>query len=392
MWQAADCRLYKRPAHLRTGRTAMAVPFLDLQAQYRPLRDEIQRALQEVLDTSTYILGPAVARFERAFAEACGTRHAIGVNTGTSALQLALLAAGVRPGDEVIVPAMTFIATAAAVEAVGARPIPVDVDARTATLDPAAAEAALTPRTRALVPVHLYGQAAEMEPLLGLAQRHGLVVVEDAAQAHLATWRGRPCGSLGALAAFSFYPGKNLGAYGEGGAVVTQDDAAAREVRIRRDWGAEKRYHHEVRGFNFRMDGLQGAVLDVKLRHLAAWTEGRRRAAAGYQARLAGLEGLRLPAEHPDNRHVWHVFALRVRRRDAVLRELTARGIGCGIHYPVPLHLQPCYAEWGGRRGQCPRAEAWADEELSLPLFPEITDAQLDEVADALRAALAATA
>jgi dTDP-4-amino-4,6-dideoxygalactose transaminase len=363
----------------------MPVPFLDLQAQYRPLRDEIQRAMQDVLDTSSYILGPAVARFEQAFAVYCGTRHAVGLNTGTSALHLALLAIGIQPGDEVIVPAMTFIATASAVDYTGAKTVLVDVDPVTCCLDPAKIEAAITPRTKAIMPVHLYGQAADMDPILEIARRRGLVVIEDAAQAHGAEYKGRRCGSMGALAGFSFYPGKNLGAYGEGGATVTNDDSFNKTLRMYRDWGAEKRYHHVLKGYNFRMDGLQGAVLDVKLKHLAAWTEGRRRAAALYLQKLAGTPGVLLPVERPGNRHVWHVFGIRVQNRDAVLKKLTERGIGCGIHYPVPVHLQPCFAEWGHRPGDFPVSEAIAAEELSLPMFPELTEAQIDEVVAAVR-------
>ena len=366
----------------------MPVPFLDLQAQYRPLRDDIQRALQEVLDTSTYILGPSVVRFEQAFAAFCGSKHAMGLNTGTSALHLALLAVGVKPGDEVIVPAMTFIATASAVEYTGAKTVLVDVDPVTCTMDPAKIEAAITPRTRVILPVHLYGQAADMDPILDIARRHNLIVIEDAAQAHAAEYKGRRCGSMGALGAFSFYPGKNLGAYGEGGALVTSNDEYARLVRMYRDWGAEKRYHHVLKGYNFRMDGMQGAVLGVKLPHLEAWTEGRRRAAALYLKKLAGTPGVLLPSERPGNRHVWHVFGIRVQNRDAVLKRLAERGIGCGIHYPVPVHLQACFADWGHRPGDFPVAEAIAAEELSLPMFPELTEAQIDEVVAAVKASV----
>jgi dTDP-4-amino-4,6-dideoxygalactose transaminase len=364
----------------------MPVPFLDLQAQYRPLRDEIQRAMQEVLDTSSYILGPAVARFEAAFASYCGTRHAVGLNTGTSALHLALLAIGIQPGDEVIVPAMTFLAPASAVDYTGAKTVLVDVDPVTCCMDPAKIEDAITPRTKAIMPVHLYGQAADMDPILEIARRRGLVVIEDAAQAHGAEYKGRRCGSMGALAGFSFYPGKNLGAYGEGGATVTNDDTFNKTLRMYRDWGAEKRYHHVLKGYNFRMDGLQGAVLDVKLKRLEAWTEGRRRAAALYLQKLAGTPGVLLPSEAPGNRHVWHVFGIRVQNRDALLKKLTERGIGCGIHYPVPVHLQPCFAEWGHRPGDFPVSEAIAAEELSLPMFPELTEAQIDEVVAAVKA------
>ena len=366
----------------------MPVPFLDLKAQYAPLRDDILTAMGRVLDNTAYILGPAVADFEKQFAPYCGATHAIGVNTGTSALQLALLALGVGPGDEVIVPAMTFIATASAVDYTGARTVVVDVDPVTCTIDPALIEAAITPRTKVIMPVHLYGQPADMDPILALAEKHGLKVVEDAAQAHGAEYKGRRCGSMGALAGFSFYPGKNLGAYGEGGAVVTSDAGADRVVRILRDWGQDRRYHHVMKGFNARMDGLQGAVLGVKLAHLESWTEGRRRAAAMDAEALAGIPGLTLPQARAEVRHVWHIYAARVPERDRVLKYLNDHGIGAAIHYPVPVHLQPCFAEWGYRAGQFPVAERIGATEISLPMFPELTRAQVDEVASVLREAL----
>ncbi|MFO1491773.1 MAG: DegT/DnrJ/EryC1/StrS family aminotransferase [Kiritimatiellia bacterium] len=366
----------------------MPVPFLDLKAQYAPLRESILEAMGKVLDNTAYILGPAVADFEKKFAPYCGAAFAAGVNTGTSALHAALLALGVGPGDEVIVPAMTFIATASAVDYTGAKTVLVDVDPASYTMDPALIEAAITPRTKVIMPVHLYGQPADMDPILAIAAKHGLKVVEDAAQAHGAEYKGRRCGSMGALAGFSFYPGKNLGAYGEGGAVVTSDPEADRVVRILRDWGQDRRYHHVMKGFNFRMDGLQGAVLGVKLAHLEAWTEGRRRAAAMYAEALAGIPDLTLPRARADVRHVWHIYAVRVPERDRVLKHLNDRGIGAAIHYPVPVHLQPCFSGWGYRAGQFPVAEQVGSTELSLPMFPELTRAQVDEVASVLREAM----
>jgi dTDP-4-amino-4,6-dideoxygalactose transaminase len=367
------------------------IPLVDLRAQVRGIRAEIDAAIAGVLESAAFILGPAVSDFETKFAAFTGTRHAVGVNSGTSALHLALLAAGVGPGDEVIAPAMTFVATAAAIEYTGARPVLVDVEPVTYTLDPAGVEAAITPRTRSIVPVHLYGQCAAMEPILAIARRHGLVVVEDAAQAHGADDGGRRAGGLGDLAAFSFYPGKNLGAYGEGGAVTSDRDDLAAAVRSLRDWGQEGRGNHVLRGFNYRLEGIQGAILGVKMRHIEAWTEARRRAAARYRSLLSGVAGVALPSERPGARHVYHLFAVRVRDRRTVAERLAAEGIATGVHYPLPLHLQPCYRDLGYHAGDFPVAERLAAEELSLPLFPELTGEQIERVAAALTAAVRAS-
>jgi dTDP-4-amino-4,6-dideoxygalactose transaminase len=367
----------------------IAVPFLDLKRQYEGIRDEVGEALARVLDSGQYVLGDEVAAFEREFAEYCGSRHAVALNSGTSALHLALLAAGVGPGDEVVTVPMTFVATVAAIDYIGARAVLVDVDPVTCTMDAAQLEAAITPRTRAIVPVHLYGLTADMDAVLAVAARHGVPVVEDAAQAHGAEYRGRRAGSMGLAGCFSFYPGKNLGAYGEGGLVTTDDDAVAAHVRILRDWGQTERYHHRYKGFNYRMDGFQGAILRVKLRRLEEWTEARRRHAAGYRERLAGT-GLTLPAEPRGSRHVYHVFAVRHPERDALRRLLQERGVGTGLHYPVPVHLQPAYADLGYAEGAFPVAEAIAREELSLPMFPEMEDAERDYVAEVVAAALGA--
>jgi dTDP-4-amino-4,6-dideoxygalactose transaminase len=357
---------------------------VDLKAQYRSIKPEIDAAIGEVLDDAAFILGPAVRRFEERFAAYIGTKHAIGVNSGTSALHLALLAGGVGPGDEVIAPAMTFVATASAIYYTGARPFLVDVDPATFTLDPTKVEAAITPRTKAIMPVHLYGQCADMDPILDTARRHGMLVIEDAAQAHGAKYKGRMAGSMGDLAGFSFYPGKNLGAYGEGGAVTTARDDFARTVRMLRDWGAEKKHEHLLKGFNYRMEGIQGAILGVKLAHLERWTEDRRRAAAWYRDRLAGFDGLVVPLEHEACHHVYHVFAVLVPRRDQVIATLRHAGIEAGIHYPLPVHLLPCFADLGYKMGDFPVAERVAAMELSLPLFPELTAAQVGEVAAVL--------
>ena len=366
---------------------SLSIPLADLQAQYRGIKTEIDDAVSRVLDSAQFILGPEVAAFEEDFARYCGAAEAIAVSSGTSALHLALLAAGVGPGDEVITVPYTFIATVAAIEYVRATPVLVDVDPRYYTMDSATLEAAITPRTKAIVPVHLYGQPADMTPILEIARRRGLTVVEDACQAHGADDRGRRCGSLGELACFSFYPGKNLGAYGEGGAVVTSDPDLARRIRVMRSWGEERRYEHTVRGFNYRMDGIQGAILRVKLRHLDGWTEARRSRAARYRAALAGTPAV-VPEERPDVRHVYHVFAVRVPRRDAWRAHLADRGVQTGVHYPIPVHLQPAYADLGYRAGDFPVSESVAHEILSLPMFPELTDSQIDGIGEIFRAGL----
>jgi dTDP-4-amino-4,6-dideoxygalactose transaminase len=364
----------------------VTVPYLDLRAQYHSIKPEIDAAVARVLESTQYTLGDEVAGFERAFAEYCQAGETIAVNSGTSALHLALLAAGVGPGDEVITVPFTFVATVSAVVYTGARPVLVDIEPDYYTMDPARLEAAITPRTKAIMPVHLYGQPADMDPILAIAARHGLPVVEDAAQAHGAEYKGRRCGSMGQSACFSFYPGKNLGAYGEGGALVTSDPELARKVRVLRNWGEERRYEHAVKGFNYRMDGIQGAVLRVKLGHLEAWTEARRDRAARYREALAGTCA-RPPVERPDVRHVYHVLAVRVPQRDVWRERLSAAGIQTGVHYPIPVHLQPAHRDLGYTAGDFPVSEAVAAEVLSLPLFPELTDAQIDAVAGVFRAA-----
>jgi dTDP-4-amino-4,6-dideoxygalactose transaminase len=365
------------------------IPFVDLKAQYRALKPEIDRAIQQVLDESQYILGPAVAGFERNFASFCRTTEAIGVNSGTSALHLALLAAGVGPGDEVITVPFTFVATVAAIEYAGAKPVLVDVEPDYWTMDPAKLEAAITPRTKAIVPVHLYGQPADMDPILAIAEKHGLTVIEDACQAHGSEYKGRRCGSMGRVACFSFYPGKNLGAYGEGGAVVTSDAPLAAKIRLLRAWGEETRYEHKYRAFNYRMDGIQGAVLGVKLKHLEAWTTARRTRAAVYAQRLADT-GVALPVERPGARHVYHAYVVRLKDRDAWRSRLGEAGVQTGVHYPIPVHLQPAYRDLGYDVGVFPVAERAAEEVLSLPIFPELTDAQIDSIAALFRAGVVA--
>jgi dTDP-4-amino-4,6-dideoxygalactose transaminase len=359
------------------------VPFLDLQAQFAGLADEMRRALVEVAESGTYVLGPKVAAFEKAFAAYLGVRHCVAVNSGTSALHLALLAAGVGPGDEVLTVPMTFIATSWAVSYAGATPVYADVDPETYVMDVAQVERRITPRTRALLPVHLYGQPADLGPLLDVSRKHGIPLIEDAAQAHGARYQGKMAGGFGVSGCFSFYPGKNLGGYGEGGAVVTDDDAAAARFRSLRDHAQQQRYHHEEIGFNYRMDALQGAVLGIKLRHVEAWTEARRRLAARYERLLEGLP-LVLPREAPGRRHVRHLYVVLVKERDRVRKGLEERGIPTGLHYPIPLHLQKAYRHLGYAEGDFPVAERVGRECLTLPLFPEMTDAQQDAVVEAI--------
>ena len=361
------------------------IPFVDLQAQYRALKPEIDAAVLRVLENAQFILGPAVAAFESDFARFCGTSEAVGVNSGTSALHLALLAAGVGPGDEVITVPYTFVATVAAIEYAGARPVFVDVEPGYWTMDPAQIERAITPRTRAIVPVHLYGQPADMDPILDIARRHGLAVIEDACQAHGSEYKGRRCGSMGDLGCFSFYPGKNLGAYGEGGAVVTNDAAKARKIRLLRAWGEEVRYEHTDRAFNSRMDGVQGAVLGVKLKYLEGWTEARRARAVEYARQLADTPA-RLPVERAGVRHVYHVYVVELDDRDAWRARLTDAGVQTGVHYPIPVHLQPAYRDLGYQAGAFPISEGAARRVLSLPMFPELTSEQITGVAAVLRA------
>jgi dTDP-4-amino-4,6-dideoxygalactose transaminase len=360
------------------------IPFIDLQAQYRALKPEIDAAVLGVFEKAQFILGPAVTSFERNFARFCGTSEAVGVNSGTSALHLALLALGVKAGDEVITVPFTFVATVAAIEYAQAKPVFVDVEPRFFTMDPAKLEAAITPRTKAIIPVHLYGQPADMDPIMAIAARHGIPVIEDACQAHGSEYRGRRVGSIGQLACFSFYPGKNLGAFGEGGAVVTNNAEMANQIRLLRAWGEEVRYEHKYRAFNYRMDGVQGAVLDVKLRYLDQWTEARRRNAADYTRQLAGTPAS-VPTEREGVRHVYHLYVVQLPDRDAWRSRLTEAGIQTGVHYPIPVHLQPAYRDLGYNEGDFPVAEAAGREVLSLPMFPELTTAQIAQVAQLLR-------
>jgi dTDP-4-amino-4,6-dideoxygalactose transaminase len=361
----------------------MVVPFVDLKTQFRSLREEIAPRVTRVMEEASFILGPDVATFEENFAAYVGTQHCVGVESGTAALQIALEGLGIGPDDEVILPANTYIASALAVSAVGARPVLVDCEANY-LIDPRLLDGALTPRTKAIMPVHLYGQVVPMDAIVEFARRHGLYVIEDAAQAHGARWRGRRAGSFGEVGCFSFYPGKNLGAYGDAGAIVTNAAALDERFRLLRDFGQRKKYEHLIKGGNCRLDSIQAAVLDVKLRHLDAWNDARRRHAGAYDARLAEM-GIKPPGRPHEEGHVYHLYVIEVEQRDRVMAKLSERGIATGIHYPIPIHLQEAYAELGLRRGTFARTERSAERVLSLPMFPELTPEQIELVADALR-------
>lgn len=365
-----------------------AIPFLDLPAQHRDLTDEILAAWRGILEEASFVGGANVRAFEEELAAYVGARYCVGVANGTDALRLALLALDVGPGHEVVTVPHTFVATAEAIRQTGARPVFVDVDPVTATMDPALVERAITEKTRALVPVHLYGQAADMDPILEIARRRGIFVVEDACQAHGARYRDRHAGSIGDAAAFSFYPGKNLGACGEAGAVTTsRPDVAARVARLR-DHGQSTKYVHEEDGWNARLDALQAAVLRIKLKRLDAWNESRRRVARRYEAGLAG-SGIDVPVEAPGRRHAWHLYVVRYERRERLREALALAEIGSGLHYPVPIHLQKPYLDLGHAKGSFPASEAWADRGLSLPMFPGLTDDAVDRVVDVLRSSVA---
>jgi dTDP-4-amino-4,6-dideoxygalactose transaminase len=378
-----------------TGQAAAItqVPMLDLQAQYRPIRDAIIDVVTRVCDSQRFIMGPEVEGMERELADYLGVAHAIGVSSGTDALLLAMMALGIGPGDEVITSTYSFFATAGCISRLGATPVFADIDPVTYNIDPEAAAAAVTPRTRAIIPVHLYGQSADLDALTGVADRAGVPIIEDAAQAIGATYKGRMVGGFGRVGCFSFFPSKNLGAFGDGGLVTTGDDALAASLRRLRVHGADRQYYHEVIGGNFRLDALQAAILRVKLPHLAGWTEARRRNAARYEQLFAdaGLSGrVTLPATAPDRLHIFNQYVVRVPDRDAVKAHLESRRVGCAIYYPVPFHEQACFAYLGYRRGQFPHAERAAGETLALPVYGELTAEQqryvVAAVADALHA------
>jgi dTDP-4-amino-4,6-dideoxygalactose transaminase len=359
----------------------LRIPLVDLRPQVEAISAEVAGSWDRVLTNCDFILGGDVAAFEEELAAYCGVAHAVGVDSGTSALELALRAVGVGPGDEVVTPANTFIASALAITHCGATPVLVDVDPETLNLDPWSVEAALTPRTRALLPVHLYGHTADMDTIDAIASAHGLAVVEDACQAHGARYKGRRAGALSRAAAFSFYPGKNLGGFGDGGAVVTDDPDVADAIRAMRNYGQRRKHHHECLGFNRRLDTLQAAVLRIKLSRLDEWNAVRRRHAAAYAEALAGA-GVVLPADRDEVEHVWHLFVIQHPARDELAARLDAEGISTGIHYPVPIHLQPAYAGLGLSKGAFPVAEAAADAILSLPMYPELPPSAVERIAE----------
>jgi dTDP-4-amino-4,6-dideoxygalactose transaminase len=371
------------------SRPPAAVPLLDLQAQYRPLREEILAAIARVADSQRFIMGPEVAALEDELARMLGIEHAVAVSSGTDALLLALMALDIKAGDEVITPTYSFFATAGAVARLGATPVLVDIDEATFNVDPGEVAAAITSRTRAIIPVHLFGLSADLDPIVAVAARHGIPVVEDAAQAIGATYKSRPVGGIGACGCFSFFPSKNLGAFGDAGLFTTNDAALAKRARLLRTHGMEPKYYHHLIGGNFRMDALQAAVLRVKAPHLAAWTEGRRRNAHRYLQlfREAGIaDRVTLPVEVPDRLHIFNQFVIRIPERDALRQHLDAAGISTEIYYPVPFHLQPCFAYLGYKPGRFPRSERAANTSLALPVYGELTDAQLQSVVGAVAA------
>jgi dTDP-4-amino-4,6-dideoxygalactose transaminase len=361
----------------------MRIPFLDLKAQYKAIKPEVDAAIFEVVESCQFVGGEYVRRFEGNFAEFTGARFAVGASSGTSAIHLALVGLGIGPGDEVITAANTFIATTEAITHSGARVVLVDVDEETQLIDSAAVEAAITSNTKAIIPVHLYGQPADMDAIRDIAERHSLRVIADAAQSHGADIDGDRKRILGDCTTFSFYPGKNLGAYGDAGMVVTNNEETANLMRALADHGSSKKYHHFAEGWNYRLDGIQAAVLDVKLRHIDQWTESRRSRAARYDAAFAGTSVVPICAL-PGRRHVYHLYVARLSDRDAAIEQLRDRGIASGIHYPVPLHLQPAYEHLGKGKGSYPIAEKVTSEIISLPMFPELTDEMVDEVAAAV--------
>ncbi len=362
----------------------MTIPLVDLKAQYATIKPEIDAAMQRVVNNTSFILGKEVAEFEKNFAAFCHAEHCVGTDSGTAALHLALIILGVKAGDEVITTTHTFIATAEVISLIGAKPVLVDIDPRTYNIDPTKIEAAITPRTRAIIPVHLYGQPAEMDAIMEIARKHNLRVIEDAAQAHGAEYRGRRAGTIGDVACFSFYPGKNLGAYGDAGALVTNDAALADHARMLRDHGRSEKYAHKLVGYGYRLDALQAAILGAKLPHLDAWNA-RRREIADYYTELLTNTDIVTPYVPPHIQPIYHIYCIRSKNRDGLKQHLKARGIETGIHYPIPLHLQPVYQNLAYNAGDFPETEKAANEILSLPMYPELTDAQAQQIVDAIK-------
>jgi dTDP-4-amino-4,6-dideoxygalactose transaminase len=366
----------------------MNIPLVDLKTQYTSLADEMNRAVISVMESTQFILGDEVKKFEEEFAKFCGTAHSVGVANGTDAIQMACRALDISAGDEVIVPANTFVATLIGAQQAGARPVLVDCRESDFLINPDLIERAITPRTKAIIPVHLYGQCADMDAILAIAKKHKLFVIEDAAQAHGAKLNGKSAGSFGEIGCFSFYPGKNLGAYGDGGACTTNSAAHYEKLRLVRNWGSVRKYHHDVFGINSRLDTMQAAILRVKLKHLARWNEQRREKALYYDEKLHGVKKVILPGVRLGCEHVFHLYVIRVAERDRVLAQLNQNGVGAGIHYPIPTHLSPAFKDLGFGKGTFPVTEKLAGEILSLPLYPELTRDQMDVVISALKAAV----
>lgn len=361
----------------------MTIPFVDLKAQYQSIKTEVNEAIQRVLDNTAFILGKEVKDFEEAFAEYVGAKHCVAVNSGTAAIQVAVQSCGIGAGDEVIIPANTFFATAEGISTANATPVFVDCDSVSYNIDVSKIEAAITDKTKAIMPVHLYGQSADLDSIFEIAKKHNLLVIEDAAQAHGSLYKNKRVGALGHAGCFSFYPGKNLGAYGEGGAIVTNDDEVARLARLLRDHGSQKKYQHEIIGYNFRMEGIQGAVLNVKLKYLDGWNDLRREHATLYN-KLLSDSGLILPLEMEYARHIYHLYVVQSERRDELMKALNDADIQTGIHYPIPIHLQPAYAFLEHKEGDFSEAERQAKQLVSLPMFPELTNEQIEKVCDTI--------
>lgn len=362
----------------------MQIPLVDLKKQYLGIKDEIDSAIHEVLDSTAFILGKKVEDFEKKFAELCGVKHCIGVNNGTSALRLALQAIGIRPNDEIITTPFTFIATQEAISHLGAIPVFADIDGKTYCIDPEKIVEKITKKTKAIMPVHLFGQPADMDPILEIAEKHSLKVIEDAAQAHNASYKNKKAGSIGNISCFSFYPGKNLGAYGEAGAVCTNDEGLAKKLVLLRQHGELVRYYHNIIGDNCRMEAFQGAVLGVKIKYIESWTEKRRKNAECYNELMKNL-GAVLPYEADYAEHVYHIYAIRSKNRDRLREFLGKNGISTGIHYPIPVHLQKAYSFMGIKKGSFPIAEKVADEILSLPMYPELSEEQMEYISKTIK-------
>jgi dTDP-4-amino-4,6-dideoxygalactose transaminase len=360
------------------------VPFVDLKAQYLNIKEEIDHSIAKVFESCQFILGDEVNAFEEEFASFCHSKYAVALNSGTSALHLALLAAGIGPGDEVITVPFTFVATVAAICYAGAKPIFVDIDPVSYTIDVGQIEKSITSKTRAILPVHLYGQSANMDPILEIANRYNLIVIEDAAQAHGAEYKSKIVGSIGDIGAFSFYPGKNLGAYGEGGIVITNNSEYAQKIKSFRDWGQDVKYHHILKGFNYRMDGIQGAILRVKLKYLNEWTSARRNNALEYSRLLSSTENINIPSTMSYSSHVYHVYCINSVYRDQIKSLLSNLGIQTGIHYPIPVHLQPAYEDLGYKLGDFPQSEIAANRVLSLPMYAELSQDNLEFVCSSI--------